>query len=279
MYKASTTNSSPCGERGVHVQKQRGGRLLLDHVGHAALAAVGTVSVVGHEHTRSTVGVGALLAKAGDLVLVTNLVELEDGQLDGLVLVGDALGGAVHLLLSLLGTSTKTEHQVQGGLLLDVVVRQATSILELLASEDQALLIRGNSYSTTKHKSTRVSIDAQTTRGGEMDGTHRFRRMHTRTHEHEILLHSQPNECNRAKNDQSRYNTPIIYLRTPKNAYGTIHSQETSTNALLRTFLVLDLGLDLLDGVARLDLEGNGLTSEGLDEDLHSCESASCLSQ
>ncbi|KAE8339811.1 hypothetical protein BDV24DRAFT_70823 [Aspergillus arachidicola] len=30
--------------------------------------------------------------------------------------------------------------------------------------------------------------------------------------------------------------------------------------------LVLDLGLDVVDGVARLNVEGNGLTREGLDE-------------
>merc|ERR1712157_269037 len=33
--------------------------------------------------------------------------------------------------------------------------------------------------------------------------------------------------------------------------------------------LVLDLSLDVVDGVGRLDLEGDGLTSQGLDEDLH----------
>jgi len=35
------------------------------------------------------------------------------------------------------------------------------------------------------------------------------------------------------------------------------------------TFLVLDLGLDVFNGVCWLDIEGDGLTSEGLDEDLH----------
>ena len=35
------------------------------------------------------------------------------------------------------------------------------------------------------------------------------------------------------------------------------------------TLLVLDLGLDILDGVGGLDLKGDGLASEGLDEDLH----------
>ena len=34
-------------------------------------------------------------------------------------------------------------------------------------------------------------------------------------------------------------------------------------------FLVLDLGLDVLDGVRWLNVEGDGLTGEGLDEDLH----------
>jgi hypothetical protein len=33
--------------------------------------------------------------------------------------------------------------------------------------------------------------------------------------------------------------------------------------------LVLNLGLDIVDGVGRLDLKSDGLASEGLDEDLH----------
>merc|ERR1712100_209751 len=34
-------------------------------------------------------------------------------------------------------------------------------------------------------------------------------------------------------------------------------------------FLVLDLGLDVFNGVSWLDIKGDGLTSESLDEDLH----------
>jgi len=44
-------------------------------------------------------------------------------------------------LLPLLA-ATKTEHQVERRLLLDVVVRKRAAILQLLASEDQALLVR-----------------------------------------------------------------------------------------------------------------------------------------
>jgi len=36
------------------------------------------------------------------------------------------------------------------------------------------------------------------------------------------------------------------------------------------TFLVLDLGLHVFNGVRWLNIEGDGLSSEGLDEDLHS---------
>ncbi len=43
-----------------------------------------------------------------------------------------------------LHASAKAEHQVQGRLLLDVVVGESAAILELLASKDQALLIGGD---------------------------------------------------------------------------------------------------------------------------------------
>ena len=44
-----------------------------------------------------------------------------------------------------LTTSTQTEHQVQGRLLLNIVVREGAAILQLLSSENQTLLIWGNS--------------------------------------------------------------------------------------------------------------------------------------
>jgi hypothetical protein len=41
-------------------------------------------------------------------------------------------------------TATKAKHQVQRALLLDVVVGQRAAVLELLAGEDEALLVRGD---------------------------------------------------------------------------------------------------------------------------------------
>ena len=78
----------------------------------------------------------------------------------------------VHYLIS----TSQAKHQVEGGLLLDVVVGESAAVLELLAREDQALLVRGNAL------------------------------------------------------------------------------------------LVLDLGLDVVNGVGGLHIQGDGLASEGLDE-------------
>jgi hypothetical protein len=43
-----------------------------------------------------------------------------------------------------LHATAQAEHEVQGRLLLDVVVRESAAVLELLASEDQALLVWGD---------------------------------------------------------------------------------------------------------------------------------------
>ena len=58
-------------------------------------------------------------------------------------LVAVVLGGQ-GLERGLDDTTTETEDQVESRLLLDVVVGQGAAILELLAGEDQALLVRGN---------------------------------------------------------------------------------------------------------------------------------------
>merc|ERR1719492_710684 len=39
-------------------------------------------------------------------------------------------------------TTSQSKHQMQSGLFLDIVIRQSPSILQLLSSEDQSLLLR-----------------------------------------------------------------------------------------------------------------------------------------
>merc|ERR1719430_1702738 len=95
---------------------------LVEHVGEPALATVLTVEVGSHENSSTTLLSGTLTAETVDLAIVVNLVVLEDSQLDLPVLVLDLLGGGVVLLLPLLGTSSQPEDEMEGGLLLDLVL-------------------------------------------------------------------------------------------------------------------------------------------------------------
>merc|ERR1711985_47964 len=113
-------------------------RAILGDVGRlpsaVALAAVPTVVVVGKEHASTTRRHhGTLTAQTGDLAVLINLVVL------------DLLRLSICLLLALLASSEEREHQVKRALLLDVVVRKGAAVLKLLASENETLLIRGDS--------------------------------------------------------------------------------------------------------------------------------------
>jgi hypothetical protein len=54
--------------------------------------------------------------------------------------------GSQSLKRGLNNTTTKTENQVKGRFLLDVVIGQRTTIFELLTGEDKTLLVWGNTY-------------------------------------------------------------------------------------------------------------------------------------
>merc|ERR1712224_931565 len=80
----------------------------------------------------------ALLVR-GNALLVLNLgLDSLDG-VGALNLKSDGLAG--ECLHEDLHTSTQTKHQVQGGLLLNIVVLQGAAVLELLTRENQALLV------------------------------------------------------------------------------------------------------------------------------------------
>jgi len=110
-------------------------------VGQAALAAVLTIFVEGHEYTSTTGRSRALAAKTFDLAIRVDLVVLQDGHLDLLPLMLDFFRGVVGLLFALLASATKTKDKMEGRFLLDVVVTESATILELLSCENQSLLV------------------------------------------------------------------------------------------------------------------------------------------
>merc|ERR1719186_2338833 len=85
---------------------------LVEDVSEPALAAVLAVEMRSHEDASSALLAGALPPQP--------------------------------VLLPLLTASPQPQHQVEGGLLLDVVVRQSAPVLQLLPSEDETLLVWRN---------------------------------------------------------------------------------------------------------------------------------------
>ena len=156
-----------------------------------------------------------------------------------------------------LHTSSESKDQVKSGLLLDVVVGESSSILKLLSSENESLLIwwdsllildlgldvlNGVSWLDIKSdglSSEGLDEDLHTTSKSEdeMEGG--------------FLLDVVVGE-----------GSAILELLT---------SEDESLLIRWDTFFVLDLGLNILDGICWLNIKGDGLTSEGFDENLHDC--------
>jgi len=81
--------------------------------------------------------VGGLGGKSGVTLAADHLVAL----------VGTSESGKRWLDLDATDTTTtKSEDEMESGLLLDVVVGEGATIFELLAGEDQTLLIGGNTF-------------------------------------------------------------------------------------------------------------------------------------
>ena len=119
---------------------------LLVHISQPTFSTVMAVKMVGHESPSSTFSIRALLPQPLNFPRIINLVELKHSKLDLLLLVLNLLGLCIGLLLPLLGSTTKTKHQVESRFLLDVVIGECTAVLELFSGEDQALLIWGNPF-------------------------------------------------------------------------------------------------------------------------------------
>jgi hypothetical protein len=119
---------------------------LLEDVGQTALSAVLTVVMPSHEDTSTALGVGALTTETGDLARLVNLVVLENGQFDLLLLVLDLLGGGVGLLLALLTTTEQFGVKVESAVVLDTIESKLLGVTKRLTSEGEALKTRLDTF-------------------------------------------------------------------------------------------------------------------------------------
>merc|ERR1712003_600374 len=144
---------------------------------------------------------------------------------------------------------------MESALLLDVVVGESSSVLQLLASEDQPLLIWGDSLLILD-----LSLDVLDGVGWfdlEGDGL--------ASQGLDEDLHASPE----SENQMERALLLDVVVGESSSVLQLLASEDQPLLIWGDSLLVLDLSLDVLDGVGRFDLEGDGLASQGLDEDLH----------
>jgi len=152
--------------------------------------------------------------------------------------------------------ATETKDKVQRRLFLDVVIRECATIFELLAGEDQTLLVRRDAFLVLN-----LRLDVVNGIGRldlERDGL-----AGQRLHED---LHATAETKDQVK---SRLFLDIV-IRKSAAILELFASEDQALLVRWDTFLVLNLRLDVIDSVLRLDFEGNGLPRESLNEDLHS---------
>ena len=153
-----------------------------------------------------------------------------------------------------LESSTKTEDKVKSGLLLNVVVTQGTAILELLSGKDQTLLIRRDSFLVLNLGLDVVdSVRRLNVEGDGLSSQGLDKDLHTSTKTEDEV------ESGLLLDVVVTQGTTILELLTSKDQTLLIRRD---------SFLVLDLGLNVVNGIRRLDIKSDGLSSQGLDKDL-----------
>merc|ERR1712115_206975 len=144
---------------------------------------------------------------------------------------------------------------MKSAFLLDVVIGESSSIFQLLSSKDQSLLIWGNSFLVLDLsldilngvRWLNLQSDGLTSQGLDKD------------------LHTSSQSQNKM---ESAFLLDIV-IGEGSSIFQLLSSKDQSLLIWRNSFLVLDLGLDIFNGVRRLNLEGDGLASQGLDKDLH----------
>ena len=154
-----------------------------------------------------------------------------------------------------LHTTSKSEDQVKGRLLLDVVVGKSSSILKLLTSEDKSLLIWWNTFLILD-----LSLDVLNgvswldIKGDGLTSEGLYEDLHT---------------SSKSEDEMESGLLLDVVVRKGSSILELLSGEDESLLIWWDSLLVLDLGLNVLDGVSWLDIKSDGLSSEGLDEDLH----------
>merc|ERR1719323_1021511 len=155
---------------------------------------------------------------------------------------------------------SEAQDEMKGRLLLDVVVREGAAVLKLLAGEDQALLVRRDAFLVLD-----LGFDVVDGVGGldiQRDG---------------LAGEGLDEDLHTAAEAQDQVKGRLLLDVVVGQRAAILKLLASEDQALLvrrDALLVLDLGLDVVDGVGGLDVEGDGLAGEGLHKDLHAAAEA-----
>jgi len=154
-----------------------------------------------------------------------------------------------------LHATSESEDQVKGGFLLDVVIRESSAIFKLLSGKDESLLVRWDAF---------LVLDL---------GLHIFDGVGWFNIKGDGLTSEGLDEnlhTTAESEDEMESGLLLDVVVTEGSAILQLLSGEDESLLVWRdSFFVLDFGFDVLDGIGGLDIKGDGLSSQGFDEDLH----------
>merc|ERR1719323_2819701 len=153
--------------------------------------------------------------------------------------------------------TTETKDKVEGRFLLNVVIRKSSSIFQLFSREDQPLLLRRNSFLILDFCLDILNCVVRLNVESDRLSSQGF---------HEDLHCTTAKSKNKVK---SRFFLDVI-IRKSSSVFKLLSGEDETLLLWRDAFFVLDLGFDILDGVIWLNVQGDGLSSERLHEDLHS---------
>jgi len=154
-----------------------------------------------------------------------------------------------------LHTTSESQHKMESGLLLDVVIGEGSAVFELLTSEDESLLVWWNTFLVLDlgfdifNGISWLDIEGDGLSSESLDED-----LHTSSKSQDEM--------------ESRLLLDVV-IGESSTVLELLSGEDKSLLVWWDSFLILDLGLDVLDSVSWLNIKGDGLTSEGLDEDLH----------
>merc|ERR1712042_283444 len=151
--------------------------------------------------------------------------------------------------------TTETKDKVKGRLLLDVVVREGTAIFKLFASKDQPLLVWRNAFFVLD-----FSLDIfNCIRWFYLEGDGLASQG----------LHKDLHTASQTENQMQSGLLLDVVIRESSTILKLFASKDQPLLVWGNAFLILDLSLDIFNGIRWFNLEGDGLASQGLNKNLH----------